>query len=424
MASKHSKIQRSIQEMKSFLDYHYDEYKDAYTHIRSGQGWKIQNFQRELFDLNENLFMNLYEELYIKLKEGNPATDEEILNQFKSLLKFFEDSDILFINILEKKDDQIFETIEGIIRELLYKAIYKLREVIQLAQEDLIRSNESVDIQNEFLIGIVTATSDEYKSVKSLMVNGQDLPTEKNDTLVYHKGVFEKGDKRINVILTQCHHQGMASSTSTTTKMILRFKPSIIAMLGHAAGNKNIAESLGLGAIMICSESVDYHQLSISQKTNSDGEIEIREKDRKITIPADSALLMRLERFCETSIIERIKDAYKYKEKFEGPLNYKVGKVITGDVLARSEEWFNKVMTDNSGAIGLDMETYGVYYAAMNTIFADKPIFISIKSVSDFGSHNERWSADLKKPAMRIDYAVYTSSRFFYEFALEHLPLV
>lgn len=410
--------------MKSFLDYHHEEYTDAYRNIKSGEGWSIQYFEAEVYDLMGDLYINLYHLLYPKLTDEDPTTDEEIISNYKALLKSFESADTIFIQILERKDEKVFETAEGIVRELLYKVIYKLREVIQLAQEDLIRPEFTDDQTKDFLIGIITATSAEYRSVKSLIENGDDLPSVSNDTLVYHKGVFVRGDKRLNVVLTQCHHQGLASATSTSTKMILQFKPSIIVMLGHAAGNKLIEDSLGLGAIMICAESVDYHQLTISQKTNSEGKIEIKEKDRKVAVPADSTLLMRLERFCETSILEDIKNNFHLKEKFDGNVKYKIGKMITGDVLARSEEWFNKVISDNSGAIGLDMETYGVYYAASNTIFESKPLFISIKSVSDFGSHNEKWPEDLKKPALRIEYAVYTSSRFFYEFALSNLPLV
>ena len=90
MASKHTRIKRSIEELKNFLEYYADEYRDAYKNIRPGQGWGIENFADEIYDLLNNIYGNLYDGLYQKLIEESPATDEEILNQIKSILVYFE----------------------------------------------------------------------------------------------------------------------------------------------------------------------------------------------------------------------------------------------------------------------------------------------------------------------------------------------
>lgn len=436
MASKHTKIPRAIAEFKRFLDYNHSAYYEASKHINSHGGWRIPYYSRDIFRLVANLEGNLYESLYPKLTEENPASDEEIMQSFRALLKqFTEDSQVFERIIARKKEkgDEVYLTdAEGITHELVYKAIYKLQEVIQLAEEDLINSRKEVKEgqtqlkeptnSDQYLIGIVTATTAEFQAVKNKLTGSSRLPTFPDDSQIYYDGVFAGNNKRINVILTQCHHQGTAAASTTTTKLVLRYKPNLVVMLGHAAGNKKLLKTLNLGDLLICSEAVDYDQVTVIQSKGA--KQKIKEKDRKVSVPADSTLISLLDQFASSgAMLSAIKQRFTGCNLFAHTLSYKVGKIISGDALVRSEKWFEKIIQDNTGAIGLDMETYGVYYSSLHTLFKNKPLFISIKSVSDFGSNNSRYPQGLESPEVRVPYAIHTSVEFFFEFAIHNLPI-
>lgn len=434
MASKHTKIPRAVAEFKRFLDYNHSAYYEASKHIDSHGGWRIPYYSSEIFRLVANLEGNLYEGLYPKLTEENPAPDEEIMQTFRALLNQFTQDSQVFEKIIAKKkengEDVYLTDAEGITHELVHKAIYKLKEVIQLAEEDLISSRtepNQAEVQGstndqQYLIGIVTATTAEFQAVKSKLTGSTQLPTFQDDSQIYHDGVIAGNGKRISIILTQCHHQGTAAASTTTTKLILRYKPKLVVMLGHAAGNKKLLKTLNLGDLLICSEAVDYDQVTVIQSKGA--KQKIKEKDRKVSVPADSTLISLLDQFASSgAMLSAIKQRFNGCNLFAHTLSYKVGKIISGDALVRSEKWFEKIIQDNTGAIGLDMETYGVYYSSLHTLFKNKPLFISIKSVSDFGSNNSRYPQGLESPEVRVPYAIHTSVEFFFEFAIHNLPL-
>ena len=430
MASKYTKIPRAISEFKLFLDYNNEDYYDVFRNVKPWKGLAVSS-NSDIYPIVDNLEGNLYESIYPKLIEENPASDEEILNSFKGALKLFLDSNRVFEKISKK--ELFFSTEEGLVHTLLIRVIYKLKEVIQLAEEDIIRDkNESANtilpespnsLNAKYLIGIVVATSLEFECLHENIVNPNMLPTEDDDSQVYYSGTIEENGKVIEVIFTQCHHQGTAAASTTTTKLLKRFKPSMIAMLGHCAGNKNLLKALKLGDVLVCSEAIDYDQVSVIEIIK-DGVTEIKEKDRKIPIPSDSTLINLIERYAsDLSILESIKESFVQKSAFNDPLSFKVGKLISGDALVRSENWFNKIISDNTGAVGLDMETYGVYYSSEHTLFKNKPLFVSIKSVSDYGSHKKDFPLGLEDHNLRVAYAVHTSVHFFLKFAATHLPI-
>jgi nucleoside phosphorylase len=174
---------------------------------------------------------------------------------------------------------------------------------------------------------------------------------------------------------------------------------------------------------MVADTSVDYDQVTVIEKS-VDGVPEIKEKDKKVVITANANLLQKIGYFARhTDILERIRTKYPAYKLFHQTLNVKPGKIISGNALVRSESWFQKMIEDNSGAVGLDMETNGFYYAAENTLFKNKPLYISIKSVSDYGSHRNDFPDGIKDASVRVPYAIYTSANFFFHFALTCLPI-
>lgn len=430
MASKHTKIPRAVEEFRLFLDYNYDSYNDAYRNIKPSQGWNIPYQSGEIYTLLDNLYGNLYEGIYPSLLEENPSPDQEIIDRFKATLKFFQDSTWVFDTIIEIKkknnEDAYLGLAEGVVQELLYKAILKLKEVLQLAEEDIIRDKTGTVTfkKNENTICIVTATIEEYKTLLSKIPNASPLPTHSEDSQIYQRGTIDgKDNSKINVIFTMLHYQGIASACNTTTKMILSFKPKLVVMLGHAAGNKKLKKTISIGTILICNEAIDYDSAIVIDKGTPESP-SIQIKDKPNPIKADETILQSLRNFgLIAENLLQIKNASRHSEKITDELNFKEGKLISGDALVRSADWFEKVTRDNHDSIGLDMETFGVYFAARSTLKDEKPLFISIKSVSDFGGSNNGLPEELKDTTVRVQYAIDTSINFFLDYMKNNFPL-
>ncbi|MDO8316005.1 MAG: hypothetical protein Q7T12_00585 [Flavobacterium sp.] len=432
MASKHTKIPRAVNEFKLFLDYNSDSYFDASKNIKPSEGWNIPYHSSEIYDIVGNLEGNLYEGIYPKLSKENPAADEEIINAFKGALTLFESHNWVFEAIIKKKKEKEGEgylgLAEGIVHELLYKAILKLKEVLQLAEEDILRDktkrSKVVKKTTEDTICIITATTEEFKTLQSKISNATPLPTDNDDSQIYQRGTINgKNGVKINVIFTQLHFQGIASASNTTTKMILAFKPKLVVMVGHAAGNKNLKRDLFIGDILICKEAIDYDSVILIDRGDAnEPTIEVKEKPNPFK--ADSTLIQSLKNYAlVTQNLQQIKRTSRHQDKMTHDLKFKDGKLISGDALVRSATWFQRVTRDNHEAIGLDMETFGVYYSAENTLKENKPLFVSIKSVSDFGENSNILPEAIRDQKIRVEYAIDTSINFFLNYAENNLPL-
>lgn len=432
MASKHTKIPRAVNEFKLFLDYNYDSYNNAYRNIKPSDSWNIPYHSNEIYLIVANLEGNLYEGIYPKLTKENPASDEEIINGFKASLTLFESYNWVFESIIKKKNAKEGEgylgLAEGIVQELLYKAILKLKEVLQLAEEDILRDKtKKIKISKnttDDTICIITATLDEFKTLLSRIPNATPLPTDNDDSQIYQRGTINgKNGIKLNVIFTQLHFQGIASASNTTTKMILSFKPRLVVMVGHAAGNKNLKRDLSIGDILICKEAIDYDSVILIDRGGSN-EPTLQIKEKPNPFKADSTLIQSLRNYALVAQnLQQIKNSSRNQDKMAHNLKFKEGKLISGDALVRSATWFERVTRDNHEAIGLDMETFGMYYSAENTLKENKPLFVSIKSVSDFGEDSSTLPEEIRDHKMRVEYAIDTSVNFFLNYAENNLPL-
>lgn len=429
MAADLSRIPRTKQELENFLERNFEEYHQAYLNIRPGQGWRIELYETEVFRMMDTLYAGLYESLYPKLQREYSASDREIVDLVRALVKWTKKENGLFKRIAKNNGHGVLVNVEAIVQELLLRAYYKFTEAILLAKEEQTKnlkhlsSDNAGSVKSEYLIGIITATTEEFTSAKSFLNNPKLLPLIPEDSHIYTKGLFENSAKRLSVVITQTLDQGSAASAVATSQMIRTHNPDFLVMLGHAAGNKNLMRTTGLGDILIAKEAFDYGQVSIVEKLNN-GNVVYVEKDKKRPIEADKTLVTLLTQFSEDhTFLEHIKSGYAASSLFSNPLKVHFGSIASGNALVRSESWFDKIVAANTGTIGLEMEAYGFYFAAVNTRFKDKPLFVAIKSVSDFGSHNTTYPPSLKAPLHRIGYATYTSAKFFYEFALKHLPI-
>lgn len=71
-----------------------------------------------------------------------------------------------------------------------------------------------------------------------------------------------------------------------------------------------------------------------------------------------------------------------------------------------------RILKQNRNLLGIEMEAYGVLYAATHATKPRPKVFVA-KSVCDF--------ADEQKNDQYQDYAAYTSAKFIYQLALNYL---
>ncbi|MEQ9090237.1 MAG: hypothetical protein RIE52_04060 [Balneola sp.] len=409
MASKHTQIKRSINEFKHFLDYHGYEFSEANKHIKPSQGWAV--YDSDIYDLMYSLYSNLYDELYPKLSEDHPATDEEIIDFFKGALDYLDEKDELFRKIVEESERGELSLAEATVFELVSKTKYKLNEVIKLATQDRLSQNthskkESIDV------AIITVTYHEEKEALSLIDNETTSEADDYDSNIYYKGSILSGSDKKSIVLTKAHHQGPASSATTTAKLLQKYSPKILFMVGHLAGNKNRKNDIKLGDIIIGEETVDYQQIEVVEKDES-----FRKRDKKRPISINSNLKSHLESFIRSKkLYKKIKESYPEKDSFKSDLNVHLGKIVSGSALLRASTKFDEIISDNPGLLGLDMESHAFYYACQNTYSKNEPLFVSVKSVSDYGEEKNKFEGALKKPNLRQEYASFTSAKFVLEF--------
>jgi nucleoside phosphorylase len=258
-------------------------------------------------------------------------------------------------------------------------------------------------------IAIITAVEVEFKSVYNLRGVDwkQNRDISEDTTTTYYEGVFKTETKELKVILAQAPQMGMPAAAVLSTKLINNFCPKYLAMVGIAAG---VRDEIDLGDILVAEQCWDY----------GSGKYEF-DKDKKITtfypdpksIPIHQTVRAMFQRV-QNKFNAIIEDGWQdSNSKPKTRLKTIIGPLASGAaVLADEGNYITQIKTHSRKLKGIDMETYGVYYAAANCSEPMPKVF-SIKAICDF--------ADSEKKDSYQSYAAYVSANFLYNFALDEL---
>jgi nucleoside phosphorylase len=278
---------------------------------------------------------------------------------------------------------------------------------------DIPSSDNSKAVTQLSYIGVITASPDEFASIRSLLIDVKQVQTsDVNDSVSYYTGILRGVGKEFSIILPYPLDMGISSAVVLTTKIITNFHPKYLFMVGIAAGNKKINN---IGDILIAEKSLNYNEV-----------VEVEKKDkttsRKFMQNPDSInkhLKTQLSQFSNSDHIKEIESAYAEKDKIEKRLKCSIGLMVTGSSLVRSQSKVEEINETYLNVIGLDMETHGFYYASAHNLKQMSPYFASIKAVSDFGDNTEHKMTS----SQRKSYALHTSSNAFKHFVLNYLPV-
>lgn len=255
-------------------------------------------------------------------------------------------------------------------------------------------------------VALLTAIPVEKNAVKELSGewNKVKMP---GDSTVYYETTWDNEKRTIKVISTSLTQMGMVPAATISSKLIFNFAPRYIIMSGIAAGVK---EEYNIGDIIIPKEVKDYCSGKFSTPKGRSKEAIKSPFDYFIptasSIPTDADIINMVSESYESELCS-IYNKYKHKEKYSIP-QIRTGDLATGDSVIQNskiiEVMIKKFLRQ---ADGVDMEAYGMYYAAQQAI-NPKPIPICMKSISDFANKDK--SNEHQKEHQK--YAAFISAQF------------
>ena len=389
--------------------------------INSIPGLSSENIDiaKDLITARSILHSNLYDLLILDLNLPNREGDDPdptAGHNFVKELQICSDYLIRPFHILGLTEyDEAMQKSDPIFAEMMWRVIkydpsttgweVQLRNKINYLLDSKKSLRENPFIGHEYDLAIVTALQiPELKSILDLSANWKE-ERPPNDSTIYHTGTFLKAGKSVKVVATSAAQTGMSAASVSSMKLISRFRPKCLIMCGIAAGLKEA--KVELGDILIAESSWDHESGKKIVKENDD----VFLPDPK-NIPLDNSLKEFLQaKVGNNSYLSEIeKDWPGAKPKTS--LKAHIGPIASGSAVIANKKIIEDIKGHCRKLIGLDMETYGVFYSAINCV-RPKPLIVSIKSACDY--------ADAKKNDDFQEYAAYTSARYAYHFALDFL---
>lgn len=256
-------------------------------------------------------------------------------------------------------------------------------------------------------IAIINAIEKEFVAVKALSKNWEKVFVP-GDSSPYFETVFERNGKTYKVIAACSPQMGMNASSVLTMKLIHNFRPKYIFMTGIAASIKD-TNSHGYGDIIVIDESWDGGAGKITETKDGKNLFQPTAKNLRL----DTDVSERIRSLKDNSeLLRNIKDGWKPNAVPNTELAIHIGSVASVAGVIENSAVIEELKGKDRKLLGLEMEAYGMYYAATNCS-NPKPTAIALKSVSDFANTEKK---DEYQP-----YASYTSARVMFEFIMNEL---
>lgn len=292
-------------------------------------------------------------------------------------------------------------------RNLWYLIEYKAdeedwKDILRNKVEYLIGSKNEINSESlnsfEFDVAIITAIQKELDKVLRLDCNWKEKRIFNDDTM-YHIGQVKKDNNTIRIVAACAPQMGMCASSTLSMKLITNFRPKYLIMSGIAAG---IDGEVQLGDILIADQVWD----GASGKLRSDGDGGVLfQPDPRSKILEEGLREKLLHIKANRIYLDKIRNEYP-GEAPKTILDIHVGPMASVPAVIQSDKEIDKIKIHNRKLIGIEMETYGLFYSAAHCK-KPKPTVLSVKSVSDFANEEKNDSVQ--------DYAAYTSSSFVFE---------
>lgn len=250
-------------------------------------------------------------------------------------------------------------------------------------------------------IALITATKMETTVVMQMYGNWEKIYLD-NDTQTYYETGFVRDGKQCRIVTTQQNAMGMTVAATLSMKIIEHFRPRYLIAVGIAAGVAlEDVEQQMYGDVVVADEMWDY----ATGKFVSPDKSEIRYGNVGfLPRPTVIKISPELRRCVEKAAGSEKNQCHVY-----------IGAMATGCAVVANREILDKqIHSQFRHTVALDMEAYGIAYAAENAT-SPRPASLIIKSISDF--------ADSAKDDQYQKFAAYTSAEFARLLYEEFLPL-
>lgn len=258
-------------------------------------------------------------------------------------------------------------------------------------------------------ICVVTALADpEHRAILQWPIEWSTDPFQLDSNTNVRRGtlISAQGDE-LSVVLACSRRMGSTEAACLTSKLIERFRPRMLAMAGICAGMEG---SVNLGDAILGSPVWDW--TSSKWDVDKEGHDRVLPAPHLMEVPPEVASRFKLLQE-DTQFMERVRNAWPASAS-PTSLRLHIGPCASGPIVVADGKTLEKLKVEqNRQILGLEMEAYGVYYAA-HFAGLPRPLVMSLKSVCDF--------ADPRKNDAMQKYAAYTSAQILYEFFRRHGP--
>jgi nucleoside phosphorylase/CheY-like chemotaxis protein len=189
-----------------------------------------------------------------------------------------------------------------------------------------------------------------------------------NRNIVYRSGAMLLNGVKKRVVCAHLSQMGPIASAHAATVLLEAFRPRVMLMTGICGG---FADHVSIGDVVVAEKSWDWQ----AGKWTEEGALATALDQRD-----GSAELIAQARGVEATL-EELYQAYVGKRP-DAPPKLAFGPIVTGSSVVASLDIQKVFRNQHRKMVGVDMECYGLYYAAEN--HAGAPVHVlCIKSVSD-----------------------------------------
>lgn len=329
-----------------------------------------------------------------------------LLKDLKESRRYKYPSYVISLSRYEESID-VFKRSEGNIHStIIYdeKNEWKTQLIERVKMFLTIMNNNVVHRSYDYDIAVICALSEEVDEISRSLENVERIRKDADEE-IYYRGYWQIPEKRIKVVFGAANQMGMVAATSLATKMTYNFIPRYLVMTGIAAGTDS--KKMSYGDVVVASTAWDYRA---GKDIREEEEPEHLNTIKPFTI--DTSFINWVRELAEDEeSLRKIKDDFRGK-KPDTTLKLLYGSVVSGASVVTDAEIVKGILKEQSRDIlALEMEIYGVYYAA-NWAIRPRPKVIALKSISDF--------ADKHKADDYHQYASYTSAKVFEKLAKDY----
>lgn len=252
---------------------------------------------------------------------------------------------------------------------------------------------------HDFDVAIINAlqTPENYWTKKLIAKEWEKISVPGDDCNSYYSATLQTSSgKEIRVVTCFANQMASTASSMLTTKVIYNFRPRYLFMTGIAAAVEE--NNVNYGDVLVATEVWDGASGKYKDTEDADN-IFMPDYRQKALNSAFLNIVTQLKE--NQQVLREISDAYPTTLKPSTNLAIHTGPMASVPAVIASKEELNKIKEHARKLLGIEMEAYGMFYAAENAIGPRPQVVASLKSVSDYATKS--------KSDKYQDYASYTS---------------